>query len=201
MMRIIGLTGGIGSGKSTVSEYLKRKGCVIVDADELSRKMTEKGSPALDKLRKGFGDEFFLEDGALDRRRMAALVFSDTQKKQLLESIITKAVVDESVERLNALRSSREKGIAVLDAPLLFEFNMQAYTDEVWVVRADEETVTARVKARDGMSREELLRRISNQLPSAERERLADKIIDNSSDLEHLYAQLDRLLSEQYEQL
>lgn len=196
MMKIIGLTGGIGSGKSTASAYLRKKGCIIIDADEMSRKMTEKGSKALDEIRSAFGDEYFFEDGGLDRKKMAATVFSVPEKKQLLEGIITQAVIKKTLEEIAALRKSEESGIAVLDAPLLFEFDMQKYTDETWLVSADRDVITARVKARDNMSDEEVSRRISNQMPADRKEQLADRIIDNSADIAHLYAQLDKLLAE-----
>lgn len=196
MMKIIGLTGGIGSGKSTVSAYLRKKGCIIIDADEMSRKMTEKGSKALDEIRCAFGDEYFFEDGGLDRKKMAATVFSDPEKKQLLENIITQAVIKKSVEKIDSLRECEEDGIAVLDAPLLFEFDMQRYTDETWLVSADKNVIISRVKARDNMTDEEVSRRMSNQMPADRKEKLADKIIDNSADVAHLYAQLDKLLAE-----
>lgn len=196
MMKIIGLTGGIGSGKSTASAYLGKKGCIIIDADKISGQMTEKGSKALDELKKVFGNEYFLEDGGLDRKKLAATVFSVPEKKRLLESIITQAVIKKTIEEMDALRKSEENGIAVLDAPLLFEFDMQKYTDETWLIRTDRAVTVARVKARDNMSDEEVIRRMSNQMPTAQKEKLADKIIDNSTDTAHLYAQLDKLLAE-----
>lgn len=196
MMKIIGLTGGIGSGKSTASAYLRKKGCIIIDADEMSRKMTEKGSKALDEIRNAFGDEYFFEDGGLDRKKMAATVFSDPEKKQLLENIITQAVIKKSVEKINSLREGEEDGIAVLDAPLLFEFDMQRYTDETWLVSADKNVIISRVKARDDMTDEEVRSRILNQMSADRKEKLADRIIDNSADIAHLYAQLDKLLAE-----
>lgn len=195
MMKIIGLTGGIGSGKSTVSSYLKEKGCLIIDADEMSRKMTEKGGSALAAVREAFGDEYFDADGSLDRKKLGVTVFGDSEKKQLLENIVTKAVIKETIEEIENLRNADEEGIAVLDAPLLFEFDMQRYTDENWLVTADKNVIIDRVKTRDGMCEEEILDRISNQMPDGEKRKLADKVIDNSKDLEHLYRQIDELLT------
>ncbi|MFR2965192.1 MAG: dephospho-CoA kinase [Anaerovoracaceae bacterium] len=102
-MKVIGLTGGIGSGKSTVSAYMKEKGCEIIDADLISRQMTEKDSPALDEIREAFGDGFFLGDGSLDRKALGDLVFSDENKRGILQEIVTKKVVktiDETLRRL-----------------------------------------------------------------------------------------------------
>lgn len=194
MMKIIGLTGGIGSGKSTVSEYLKKRGCIIIDADEMSRKMTEKGGAALAAIREAFGDGYFRADGSLDRKKLGATVFADSEKKQLLENIVTKAVIKKTIEEIESLRNADKKGIAVLDAPLLFEFGMQHYTDENWLVTADKALIIDRVKARDGMAEDEILERISNQMPDSDKRALAERIIDNSKDLGYLYEQIAALL-------
>lgn len=194
MMKIIGLTGGIGSGKSTVSEYLKKRGCIIIDADEMSRKMTEKGGAALVAIREAFGDGYFRADGSLDRKKLGATVFADSEKKQILENIVTKAVIKKTIEEIESLRNADKKGIAVLDAPLLFEFGMQHYTDENWLVTADKALIIDRVKARDGMAEDEILERISNQMPDSDKRALADRIIDNSKDLGYLYEQIAALL-------
>lgn len=195
-MKIIGLTGGIGSGKSTVSAYLKSKGCRIINADALARQMTEKGSPALEMLRTTFGDKYFNEDGSLKRKELGAFVFAHPEQKKLLEGIVTKAVIDKSVAILEEWKKENYEGIVVLDAPLLFECGMQKYMDETWLVKADGETVIRRVMSRDGLSCDEIEGRIRAQMPLSEKEKLADRIIDNSRDLEYLYRQVDKLLFE-----
>lgn len=193
-MKIIGLTGGIGSGKSTVSAYLKNKGCRIIDADALARQMTEKGSPALETLRQTFGNKFFNDDGSLRRKELGAFVFAHSEQKKLLEGIITKAVIDKSIELLEKLKKENYEGIVVLDAPLLFENGMQAYMDETWLVKADRQTVIRRVMSRDGLNCDEIKNRMHAQMPFSEKEKLADRIIDNSQNLEYLYGQVDKLL-------
>lgn len=193
-MKIIGLTGGIGSGKSTVSAYLKSKGCRIIDADALARQMTEKGSPVLETLRTAFGDKYFNEDGSLRRKELGAFVFAHPEQKKLLEGIVTRAVIDESIAILEEWKKENYDGIAVLDAPLLFECGMQKYMDETWLVKADCRTVIRRVMSRDGLSCDEIKGRIRAQMPLSEKEKLADRIIDNSGDLEYLYGQVDKLL-------
>ncbi len=189
---MIGLTGGIGSGKSTASAYLAQKGCVIIDADKISRKLTEKGSPYLKILRETFGEAFFSEDGELDRKKLGNYVFAKPEQKEKLEKIITDAVIKITLDRMEELKKQAFKGIAILDAPLLFECGMQKYTDENWLVTAEPEVVMERVKARDGLNDADIKSRIANQMPLAEKKALADRIIDNSKDLPHLYRQLDR---------
>lgn len=195
-MKIIGLTGGIGSGKSTVSAYLKSKGCRIIDADALARQMTEKGSPALERLRTAFGDKYFNDDGSLKRKELGAFVFAHPAQKKLLEGIVTKAVINESVATLEEWKKENYEGIVVLDAPLLFECGMQKYMDETWLVKADSETVIHRVMSRDGLSCDEIEGRINAQMPLSKKEKLADRVIDNSRDLEYLHKQVDKLLFE-----
>lgn len=191
-MKMIGLTGGIGSGKSTASAYLAQKGCVIIDADKISRKLTEKGSPYLKILRETFGEAFFSEAGELDRKKLGNYVFAKPEQKEKLEKIITDAVIKITLDRMEELKKQAFKGIAILDAPLLFECGMQKYTDENWLVTAEPEVVMERVKARDGLTDADIKSRIANQMPLAEKKALADRIIDNSKDLPHLYRQLDR---------
>lgn len=191
-MKIIGLTGGIGSGKSTVSAYLSKKGCVIIDADKISRRLTEKGSPYLETIREAFGDGYFDEEGNLERQKLGQYIFANPDKKKLLEGIVTDAVIEKVFERLNTLKNEEYSGIVILDAPLLFECGMQKYADENWLVTADLKTVIQRVKSRDGMSEKDIEGRIAGQMPLEEKKKLADHVIDNSRDLDYLYLQLDR---------
>ncbi len=193
-MKVVGLTGGIGSGKSTASEYLARKGCLIVDADAISRGLTAGGSPYLATIRKTFGDEYFFEDGSLDRQKLGRLVFENAEKKAELERIITDEVIRIILEKLESLRAEGFDGIVIIDAPLFFECGMQKYTEESWLVSASPEVIIERVKARDSLSEADIRARIANQMPLAEKMALATRIIDNSTDLPHLYAQLDEAL-------
>ncbi len=217
-MKKIGLTGGIGSGKSTVSAYLREKGIKIIDADELSRQMTAKDGPALPAIREAFGSEFFSSQGELDRKALGAVVFADASKRQKLEKIVTKAVIERAKELLAEAESgcraaqvdcgygdeeSRGEGangdqnysnLIVLDAPLLFECGLQDYMDENWLVAADEDLVVARVMQRDGLSEELARDRINSQMPLEEKKKIADKVIANDAGLDELYAQIDEIL-------
>ena len=193
-MKIIGLTGGIGTGKSTVSAYLAQKGCKIIDADLISHQMTEAGSPCLAEIRDAFGEEVFLRDGNLDRKKVGRLVFADATKKKTLEQIITRRVIEKTLRILQDCRA-RQETLVVLDAPLLFECGMQHYTDETWLVVCRTETRLRRIAARDGLAEEDIQKRIANQMSTEQKEKLADYIIDNSRDLAWLYAQIDTLLA------
>ena len=193
-MEIIGLTGGIGTGKSTVSAYLAQKGCKIIDADLISHQMTEAGSPCLAEIKAAFGEDVFLRDGNLDRKKVGRLVFADATKKKTLEQIITRRVIEKTLRILQDCRAQQED-LVVLDAPLLFECGMQRYTDETWLVVCRTETRLRRIAARDGLAEEDIQKRIANQMSTEQKEKLADYIIDNSRDLAWLYAQIDTLLA------
>ena len=190
-MIIIGLTGGIGTGKSTVSNYLKNKGCLILDADAISRQMTEKGQPALDDISKNFGSHLIDEEGNLNRQALGNIVFNDKEKLDILQSIITNKVVENINNNISRLKEEHFEGIVIIDAPLLFECNMEGISDENWLVVANLETRLNRVAARDGLSREQILSRINNQMSQAEKEKLSNVILDNSGTLEELYNQID----------
>ena len=119
-MKVIGLTGGIGTGKSTVSEYMAQKGCLILDADKISRSMTDKNAPALKTIAEVFGSEFVDDEGCLNRKALGDLVFNDSEKLAQLQKIITEKVVEDIDLKIKDLKSKGFKGIIVVDAPLLF---------------------------------------------------------------------------------
>lgn len=198
-MRIIGLTGGIGAGKSTVSDYLRNKGYVILDADQIAHEITEKGNPVLKKIAETFGAEMIMDDGNLDRKKLASVVFSNQEKKEQLEEITTKRVVEIIGERLDELRQHGNYDIIFVDAPLLFESGADKLTELVWMVTADDEVRIARVMERDHASREEVVRRIANQMDNHEKIRRAQEVIDNSQGKEELYQQIEELLKKYVE--
>ena len=193
-MKVIGLTGGTGSGKSTVSAYLKEKGCYIIDADKISRELTEKGGEALEPIRERFGEEVFLEDGSLDRKKLGSIVFNDNQKLKILEGITTDIVIKKTLEDVKKLKTEGKAGIVVLDAPLLFECGMKDCTDENWLVTCEKEMRIHRLMSRDGLGRKSILDRMANQLSDEEKLLLTDYVIDNSTNLTELYSQIDRLI-------
>lgn len=198
-MQIIGLTGGIGVGKSTVSDYLTEKGYRVIDADKMSRQMTAKGSPVLSDIAKNFGDDMILPDGELDRKKLASVVFADAEKKALLEELTTKKVIAQIGADIEWIRYQGIPGITFIDAPLLFECGVDAMTDYVWLITADPEVRISRVMERDSASREEVLDRIRNQMSDEEKKEKSTDILDNSRGKEDLFKQVEDLL-EKYEE-
>lgn len=193
-MKAIGLTGGIGSGKSTVSSYLRDKGFYIIDADEMARNMTAKGSRCLENLEKAFGSEIIGEDGNLNRKKLGEIVFADKEKKAKLEELTTKVVVKNIEEETEHLRNTGEYDIIFLDVPLLFETGLDKCCDAVVVVTASDNVRIERVVARDGISPEQVRARINNQMSTEDKLKLATDVIDNSEGKEELHSQIEQLL-------
>ena len=188
----VGLTGGIGSGKSTVADELARRGAVIIDADQLAREVVEPGTPGLDQIAARFGDRV-LVGGRLDRAALAKIVFADPQARQELESIIHPAVRRRAAE-LEAAAPPRSVVVHVI--PLLVETGQAANFDVVVVVDVDSETQLDRLLARGGLSAEEARSRIAAQASRAQRLAAADVAVDNNGSLVELQAQLDDLWSD-----
>jgi len=193
-MKVIGLTGGIGTGKSTVSAYLRQQNIPVIDADAIAREITAPGSPVLSDIRILLGDEVFFEDGTMNRQKVASKIFSDSSLLQAYEALTTAEAVRQCLELVEEYRRKGSSDMVVLDAPLLFECGMQQYTDEDWVVDTDLEKRIARVMNRDGISRDAIMERINRQMSAAEKNSRADHMIDNSGSLEYLYGQVDALL-------
>ena len=193
-MKVIGLTGGIGTGKSTVSAYLKQKNIPVVDADQIAREITAPGSPVLDDIRALLGDEVFSEDGTMDRQKVASVIFSNQEILSAYEVLTTAEAVRRCISELEEYRQMGTYDMAVLDAPLLFECGLESQTDEDWVVDADLEIRISRVMARDGISRQAIMDRIHRQMSSEKKRELADFVIDNSGSLDELHVQIDQLL-------
>lgn len=191
-MRIIGLTGGIGSGKSTVSSYLKEKGYAIVDADQIAREIVEPGSPVLSQMVQAFGADILYENGALDRKRLGSIVFSDEEKKRILDGITHGEIESRIKESIRSFTGE----VLILDVPLLFEAGMERYADEVWVVDAEDEVRISRVMDRDGFTSEEVRSRMKKQMSREEKRRRGDRVLSNSGSREKLYDQIERLMGE-----
>jgi dephospho-CoA kinase len=188
-MRIIGLTGGIGSGKSTVSAMLRELGATIVDADEGARAVVEPGQPALQEIRERFGAEVFAADGHLDRERLADIVFSDERAREDLNAITHPRVRAWMAERMQATAEAAAPAV-VLDIPLLFESGLTAGLDDIVVVWAPVETQFARAVARGGRG-EDIRARIKAQMPLDQKREHASVVIDNSASEEDTRAQVE----------
>lgn len=182
-MWVLGLTGGMGSGKSRVAQLLARLGAAVISADEVARWVTRPCQPAYHRIVARFGPEVVLPDGTLDRRALARRVFADPEERKVLEEITHPEIRREMLRRLEELRRQPQPPpAAVLEIPLLFETGgREAYgCHQVWVVYAPEEVRLARVVARDGLTPEEVRARFRAQLPLEHKVALADVVIDNS---------------------
>jgi dephospho-CoA kinase len=178
---LVGLTGGLATGKSTVSALLRQLGCVVLDADLLAREVVEPGQPALATIAREFGPDLLQPDGRLDRKRLGAIVFADPERRRRLEAIIHPAIRERFVARLAELDAEGFAGIVVWDAPVMIESGGHTTMDRLVVVVTDAATQRDRALARDG-DRADIERKIANQMPLSDKARLADYVIDNSGD-------------------
>ena len=190
----IGLTGGVGCGKSTVSRYLSSLGIPIVDGDRIAHEATEPGSAVMREIARVFGEDMLREDGTLDREKLAALVFSDEEKRQTLNGIIHPYVWRKAAAQMLAAEAVGHS-LIVLDMPLLIEIGWHLRVESIWVVVVPKETQIERVCQRDGATREQALARIRMQMPTDKKIGYADIVIDNSGTMEETYRQVDAALS------
>lgn len=188
---ILGLTGSLGSGKSTVSSMVRDLGYPVVCADELAREATAPGAPALQEIVRTFGPEVLRPTGELDRAALAKIVFQDASARRTLESITHPRVRAREIEEIERLRHSHP--LIVLDVPLLFEAGAQDLCDAVAVVTVSEDVRRERLAAR-GMAPEDIARRLAAQMPQEEKIRRADHAIDNSGSLEATRAHVEALV-------
>lgn len=194
-MKWIGLTGGIGSGKSTVAKYLTSKGFQIIDADLLAHEVTQVGEEGLDRIARTFGQKILKPDGSLDRKALAAQVFSDAEKLKQLEALLHPLIQERARQKQKQLKS-QGVDLAFYDVPLLYEKNLQNQFDKVIVVNASDANRLQRLLKRDGNSEAEIRNRMERQMTLAEKVRLADYVIENDGDVQHLQRQVDRILTE-----
>ncbi len=178
---LVGLTGGLATGKSTVSDILRGLGCVVLDADALAREVVEPGQPALATIAREFGADVLQPDGTLDRKRLGAIVFADPPRRRRLEAITHPAIRDRYLARLAELEGQGFEGVVVWDAPVMIESGGYKHVDRLVVVITDAASQRTRALARDG-DRADAERKIASQMPLADKAALADYVIDNSGD-------------------
>ncbi|KUP41529.1 dephospho-CoA kinase [Bacillus halotolerans] len=194
MTLVIGLTGGIASGKSTVANMLIDKGITVIDADIIAKQAVEKGMPAYRQIIDEFGEDILLENGDIDRRKLGALVFTNEQKRLALNSIVHPAVREEMLKRRDESIANQETFV-VLDIPLLFESKLESLVDKIIVVSVTKELQLERLTKRNQLTVEEALSRIRSQMPLEEKVSRADNVIDNSGTREETKQQLEEILS------
>jgi len=192
----VGLTGGIASGKSTVSEAFARLGAKVLDADEVAREVVLPGKPAWTKLRHTFGSEFFHPDGRLNRNKLRRLVFVDPEQRSRLNAIVHPEVMREIDFRFEQLTSSAEHAVVLVDIPLLMEVGVAHRFDKVVVVYANESVQVMRLMQRDGLSREEARQALSVQIDLREKAEKANFVIDNSGTPGETQAQVEKVWQE-----
>lgn len=195
-MLVIGLTGGIATGKSTVARRLGELGVPVIDADQLAREVVEPGEPALDEIRERFGPGVIDEHGRLDRAALGSIVFADEGARKALEAIVHPRIRRRMREIVNQLKQDGAP-LVVCDIPLLFETGVGLdWVDRTVVVYAPRHVQRERLMARNGLTPEEAERRIASQLPIEEKARRADVVIDNTGALDQTLRQVDRLWKE-----
>ena len=189
----IGLTGGIATGKSSVSDILEQKGATIIDADKIVHKLMEPEHKLWYDIVNVFGDEILLDNRQIDRKKLGKIIFNNQNKREKLNQITHPRVIAEIKNKMDKLEDG--DNIIVAEVPLLFEVGMEDLFTEVWVVTADKEIQIKRLKQRDGLDTEAAQKRIKAQMPLAKKEKLADRIINNNGSKKELLAQINRVWS------
>jgi dephospho-CoA kinase len=192
-LKIIGVTGGIGSGKSTVSRILRDLGAKIVSADKIARDIVHKGEKALLEIVEHFGDEILTSNGELDRKKLGTIVFGNNEKLEVLNSITHKYIAEKIVNIVEQFKMDNKSGIMVIDAPIPVEHGFIDIVDQVWVVTADIDVRVKRIIERDGITREEALSRINSQKKESEYLDIADEVLVNNGEIEELEKEVARL--------
>lgn len=189
MTKIIGLTGGIGSGKSLVAGRFAELGITVVNADTVAREVVAKDEPALDAIRAHFGEDIVLPSGELDRRKLRGIIFNDPSQKKWLEELLHPIIRLRIIDQLRAATSP----YAILESPLLLETDQHLLVEKIIVVNVDEATQIARASARDGADVAQIKNIIASQMPRAEKLQKADFVIDNSGSKESTFLQVETL--------
>lgn len=192
-MKIIGLTGGVASGKTTVSDILSKLGAIIIDADKIARRVVQRGKPAYRDIVAYFGQEILLEDYGINRKKLAGLVFRDKDALEKLNSITHPRIIGEIKKEIKTYKQMPGNHVIIIDAALLIETNLKDMVQEIWLVLAPKEVQKLRLMDRDGISSGEADRIIKSQTSNEEKIPFADRLIDNSGDLEGLLAQVKDL--------
>ena len=192
MTMVIGLTGGIATGKTTVSNYLKELGYPVIDADVVARQVVEPGTKGLRMITDTFGEKVLTSDGQLDRQQLAQLVFTSSEQLQQLNRILQPIIR----ERIQELISTSKDSVVVIDVPLLYEQHYEELCDVVMVVSVQPQQQLERLMNRNHLTMDEAKNRVASQMPLSSKERLADVVIDNNGSVEETRQQVKRWLNQ-----
>lgn len=190
---IIGVTGGIGSGKSTVSKILRDLGVKVIDADKISREVVNKGSKAYNEIVISFGPDVLDENDDINRKKLAEIVFNNEEGLKKLENITHKYIIEEIYKKISEIKSEGSSDIIVLDVPIPVKHGFLDLVDRVWVVTANKELRIERIMARSGDTYEEVLARIDSQLKDEEYLKIADDVLINDNGIEELEKNVAKL--------
>lgn len=193
-MKLIGLTGSIATGKSTVARVFKDLGFYVIDADEVAHSVYKKGEKAYFEILKVFGKGILDENGEINRKKLGKLVLNDKKKLSLLEKIVHPLVEQKRLEILRRIKNEDPRAFVIYDVPLLFEKNLKSMFDCVIVVYVPQEIQIKRLMKRDRISKDEALKKVSLQLSIEEKKRLADIVIDNSKTLKETQKQVEDIV-------
>ncbi len=195
-MTVIGLTGGIASGKSTLSQYARDRGAHVIDADLLGHRAYEPGTSCFDAVVAEFGEDIVADDGSIDRRRLSSKVFAEGSSLKRLTDIVWPAIKEMAKAEIENVKRREPDRVIVLEAAVLLEAGWQDFVDEVWVAVVDVETAITRTMKRDGLDREAVQSRIAAQLSNEARIAQADVVFDNSGTEHELLSALQRKFDE-----
>lgn len=195
-MLVVGLTGNIGSGKSSVAHFLKDMGARVIDTDQVARDVVAPGTPGLNQIIKHFGTGVLNADGTLDRPKMAQIVFNDPEALKRLNSIVHPAIRAEILKAIADYKTNRDAPLLVIEAPLLIETGMNKIVDQVWLVTVDAKTQIQRVMKRDTATAEQVTRRLAAQMPQEDKLPYAHRVIDNSGTPSETLQQLRQIWSD-----
>ena len=195
----VGLTGGIGSGKTAASDYFASLGVPVIDTDIIARTLVQPDSPALQRILDEFGKHLLNEKGQLDRAKLAQYIFNDATKRRRLEAILHPLITQQMQQQLAALTATEQPSYVIIVIPLLLETGMQTLVDRILVIDADENTRIKRVQDRDQRSQQDIKAIIQNQINRESRLQQADDILNNNGNLQDLYTRIDHL-HKQYSQ-
>ncbi|KAF1085694.1 Dephospho-CoA kinase [Sporotomaculum syntrophicum] len=195
-MLIVGLTGNIGSGKSSVARYFKELGARVIDTDQVARDVVAPGTPGLQQIVQYFSADILNPDGTLDRLKMAEIVFHDSEALKQLNAIVHPIIRTELLKAMTDYKSKPDTPLLIIEAPLLIETGLYKLVDEVWLVTVNSEAQIQRVMKRDKATEEQVSSRLASQMPQEDKIPYADRIIDNSGNPENTIKQVRQIWSD-----